>query len=229
MFNLESNGMNTETVTYRGRPNYYPQVAARYQKQTRATSLAIFTIAALLSVGSSWITEAADASVQRLPAIAAIQFAATSTLHDFSGSLPSQPFTLVLSNGTWSADADVLSGLMNTAHEKRDRKMHEMFATNSFPKMHGTVTTAPIPGAAGTDATLRLIIRDKTNDLTARVTGWTEDASAIKFHAVWELSLKDYALKPPSVLGVIKVGDRIQLEADVTASKTISAPSPSKP
>lgn len=56
-----------------------------------------------------------------------------------------------------------------------------------------------------------------------------QDASAIKFHAAWELSLKDYALKPPSVLGVIKVGDRIQLEADVTASKTISAPSAPKP
>jgi polyisoprenoid-binding protein YceI len=196
---------------------------------TRTHTLATLFVAALINVGSSLVADAADSSVQRLPATATIQFAGTSTLHDFGGSLPSQPFTLVLSKGTWSADANVLSGLMNTAHEKRDRKMHEMFATNSFPKMHGAVTTASIPGAAGTNATLRLIIRDKTNDLTARISGWTEDASAIKFHATWELSLKDYALKPPSVLGVIKVGDRIQLEADVTASKTISAPAPSAP
>jgi hypothetical protein len=172
---------------------------------------------------------AADATIQSLPATAAIRFDAASTLHDFGGSLPSRPFTLVLSNGTWSADADVLSALMNTAHEKRDRKMHEMFATNSFPKMHGTVIAAPIPGAAGTNATLQLIIRDKTNALTARISGWTEDARAIQFHATWELSLKDYALKPPSVLGVIRVGDRIRLEADVTASKTVSAPSVPNP
>lgn len=174
---------------------------------------------------------AADASVRQLPANATIKFASTSTLHDFGGSLPSQPFTLIISNGTWSASADVLSGLMNTAHEKRDRKMHEMFATNSFPKMHGKVNAAPIPGATGTNAALRLTIRDKTNDLVVRITGWTENAGAIKFHATWELSLKDYALKPPSVLGVIKVGDRIQLEADVIAAKTISAPvaPPSKP
>ena len=172
---------------------------------------------------------AADAFVQRLPATATIQFAGTSTLHDFGGSLPSQPFTLVLSNGTWSAEADVLSGLMNTAHEKRDRKMHEMFATNAFPKMYGTVTAAPVPGAAGTNATLRLKIRDKSHDLAARFTGWTEDARQITFHGTWELSLKDYALKPPSVLGVIRVGDRIKLEADVTASKAMSAPAPSAP
>lgn len=202
-------------------------------KQSRhlANPLATFAFSALLLTGSCHNSRGADASVQRLPANAAIKFAGTSTLHDFGGSLPSQPFTLVLSNGTWAADANVLSGLMNTAHEKRDRKMHEMFATNSFPKMHGTVVAAPTPGAVGTNATLRLTIRDKTNDLAVRITDWTENASAIKFHATWELSLKDYALKPPSVLGVIKVGDRIQLEADVTASKTNSATaaSPSKP
>lgn len=182
---------------------------------------------AILALAHLSLAAADDSPVQRLPATAEIRFAGTSTLHDFGGSLPSRPFTLVLSNGTWSADADVLSGLMNTAHEKRDRKMHEMFATNSFPKMRGTVTAAPIPATAGTNTTLRLIIRDKTNDLTARITGWTEDASTIKFHATWELSLKNYTLKPPSVLGIIRVGDRIQLEADVTASKTISAPAPS--
>jgi polyisoprenoid-binding protein YceI len=200
-------------------------------KQSRhlANPLATIVFSALLLSGSCLNSRGADASVHRLPATAAIKFAGTSTLHDFGGALPSQPFTLVLSNGTWSADADVLSGLMNTAHEKRDRKMHEMFATNSFPKMHGAVTAALIPGAAGTNATLQLIIRDKTNALTARITGWTEDVSAIKFHATWELSLKDYALKPPSVLGVIKVGDRIQLEADVTASKILSAPSVPNP
>ena len=187
------------------------------------------TGASLILLALAFRLGAADAAVQQLPATAAIRFAATSTLHDFGGSLPSQPFTLVLSNGTWSASADVLSGLMNTAHEKRDRKMHEMFATNSFPKMHGAVIAAPLPGVAGTNATLQLIIRDKTNALTARITGWTEDARAIQFRATWELSLKNYALKPPSVLGVIKVGDRIQLEADVTASKILSAPSVTNP
>jgi hypothetical protein len=184
---------------------------------------------ALLLASFPWSAAAADVSVQRLPATATIQFAGTSTLHDFGGSLPSQPFTLVLSNGTWSADADVLSGLMNTAHEKRDRKMHEMFATNAFPKMHGAVTAAPVPGAAGTNAPLRLKIRDKSHDVAARITDWTEDARQITFHAAWELSLKDYALKPPSVLGVIRVGDRIKLEAGVTASKAMPAPAPSAP
>jgi hypothetical protein len=187
---------------------------------------ALLIVAALGNIGSPSIADAADASVQRLPATATIRFAGTSTLHDFAGTLPSQPFTLVLSNGTWSADADVLAGLMNTANEKRDRKMHQMLATNSFPKLHGAVTAAPVPGIAGTNATLRLKIRDKSRDHSVLITGWSEDAREIKFHAAWELSLDDYALKPPSVLGVIRVGDRINLEAGVTAFKTVTTPTP---
>ncbi len=44
-----------------------------------------------------------------------------------------------------------------------------------------------------------------------------ETVDEIKFRAEWEVSLKEYRLKPPSVLGVIRVGDKARLEAEVTA------------
>ena len=161
---------------------------------------------------------------QVLSGEAQIQFAGTSTLHDFSGQLPAQPFSLLLSNGTWSASADVLAGQMTTANPKRDRNMHRMFATNDFPKIHGTVVAAPIPGGSTTNLniTLTLKIRNTSKDLPATISGWTETADAVKFHAEWELSLKNYDLKPPSVIGVIRVGDRVQLQADVTAHKKVA-------
>ena len=170
---------------------------------------------------------AADA-VQRMPAKAVIRFAGTSTLHDFGGQLPAQPFSLILSNGTWSASADVLAGLMGTDNEKRDRKMHEMLRTNEHPRLQGTVSSAPIPGPGSTvtnNATLTLKIRGTPQSLNVRVGKWQETADAIRFHAEWELSLKQYGLKPPSVAGVIRVGDTIRLEADVTATK----PTPASP
>ncbi len=167
---------------------------------------------------------AADAPPRRLPATAVLRFAATSTLHDFGGALAARPFTLVLAGNTWSASADALAGQMDTANEKRDRKMHQMFATNAFPLLRGGVQQAPVPGPAGTNVTLELVIRDRTNRHPVQITGWTEDAREIRFHASWFVSLDQYSLKPPSVLGVIRVGDRVQLEADVTATKPVIHP-----
>lgn len=48
--------------------------------------------------------------VRNLPAEAVVRFAGTSTLHDFGGKLPAQPSSLILSNDTWFATAEVLSG-----------------------------------------------------------------------------------------------------------------------
>lgn len=168
-------------------------------------------------------------STQFLPAQALIHFAGTSTLHDFGGQLPAQPFSLILSNGVWFASAEVLSGRMATANEKRDRKMHQMLGTNAFPEIRGVVAGAPLPGPAGTNVTLKLIIRDQTNAVPVRISAWAETSHEIKFHADWEVSLEDFGLKPPSVLGVIRVGDRVKLEADVTANKPASASTPPTP
>ena len=168
-------------------------------------------------------------TTQSLPAQAVVRFFGTSTLHDFGGQLPAQPFSLILSNGVWFASAEVLSGRMATANEKRDRKMHQMLGTNAFPEIRGVVAGAPLPGPAGTNVTLKLIIRDQTNAVPVRISAWAETSHEIKFHADWEVSLEDFGLKPPSVLGVIRVGDRVKLEADVTANKPASASTPPTP
>jgi len=162
----------------------------------------------------------------QLPAEAVIRFAGTSTLHGFGGELPAQSFLLILSNGTWTASADVQTGQMLTDNAKRDRRMHEMMRTNDFPRMRGAVLAAPIPGPAGTNFTLTLQIQGTTNNLAGRISDWQETAESIQFRAKWELSLKQYGIKPPSVAGIMRVGDTVRLEADVKATKTQSTSSP---
>jgi hypothetical protein len=172
------------------------------------------------------------AGVVSFPALAEIRFDATSTLHDFGGSLPAQPFLLVLSNGTWSADADVLARLMATGHEKRDRNMYRMLNTNAHPRLHGRVVAAPIPAPGRmTNVTLNLKIAGRAHDLPARVSEWHQSSNEVRFRTEWEVSLNDFALKPPSVLGVIRVGDRVRIQAYVTASRTNHPPAlpPPKP
>lgn len=177
-----------------------------------ALCLAFLTVAAA-SGGEN------PAPTRRLPANAAIRFQGTSTLHDFTGTVPAQPFVLTLTSNTWSAQGGVVIGQMNTASEGRDRNMCKMFGTNDHPTLRGEVKPSPLP-PAGTNVTLLFQVRNKTNALPVQISNWTEDAEAVRFHAGWDVSLKQYGLKPPSVMGVIRVGDLVHVEADVTASKT---------
>src|SRR4030095_107004 len=176
---------------------------------------------AAMALGRASAGDAGGDSVQRYPATAVIRFAGTSTLHDFGGELPAQPFVLILSNGTWSASAGVLSAQMATASEGRDRNMHRMLATNDYPEIHGTVVNAPIPDGKthGTNAILQLKIREQIRALPVAIQYWQETRENIRFHAVWQVSLKQYGLKAPSVAGIVRVGDRVKIDADVVAMR----------
>ena len=99
-----------------------------------------------------------------------------------------------------------------------------MLGTNDYPRIHGAVAAAPIAGSGGTNVTLNLKIRERAQDLPVRIMNWTESFEEIRFRAAWELSLKQYGLKPPSVAGIIRVGDTVKLEADVVATKPVLPP-----
>lgn len=157
---------------------------------------------------------------EQWPAEAVIRFSATSTLHDFGGAVAAQSFLLTTVSNRWVAEADVLSGSMDTANDKRDAKMYEMFNTNDYPRLHGKVVIAASPSDAPTNAVLSLKIRDEEHDLPVRITHWEQTATNLHFHAEWRVSLKQYKLKPPSVMGVIRVGDTVTLDAEVTATRT---------
>jgi hypothetical protein len=184
----------------------------------------------LLAVLLPYVGLAEPSGPSHWPAEAIIHFDATSTLHDFGGIVHAQPFVLQVSSNHWSAEGDVLAGLMNTASAKRDQNMHEMFKTNDYPRIHGKVEQAAVPASGTTNATLSLKIRDQLHDLPVVVSAWSETDSNVTFRAEWDVSLKQFQLKPPSVLGVIRVGDVVHLSADVTARKTAaltnSAPAP---
>jgi hypothetical protein len=160
---------------------------------------------------------------RQLSAVARIRFQATSTLHDFEGTVMSQPFILVLSSNSWSAEAAVLGSEMTTAHDGRDKNMKKMLETSQHPRLEGLVRDVAIPTAAATHARFTLRIRDRSIELPVTISDWSETAEEVRFQATWKLSLKQYKLKPPSVLGVVRVGDAVQLEAQVTARKPAPA------
>jgi len=163
-------------------------------------------------------TDWAQSSVpERWPAEAVVRFAGTSTLHDFGGELAAQPFFLTIVSNRWVAEADVLSGSMATANDGRDKRMHEMFNTNDYPRIHGKATFSSL---TPTNAMLSLKIRDQQHDLPVRISNWGQTETNLHFHAEWQVSLKQFKLKPPSVVGIIRVGDTVKLDADVLVNKT---------
>jgi hypothetical protein len=125
-----------------------------------------------------------------------LRFVGISTLHDFSGTVRCRPFSagLVKSARPFSAglvksadggagipavEVDVLVDEMDTGNETRDGQMREMFQSDGFPRIHGTVREINVDGIrreigeegggkAFFDLTLR--VRDVERTIQAAVT-----------------------------------------------------------
>ena len=157
----------------------------------------------------------------------AIRFKGISTLHDFYGTGHCRPFQLTLAPGP--NGKEVLSGVrisvpvgeMDTKNEERDVKMREMFQADKFPFFQATleevdpdkVRTEIKRNADGKGTVgIKLKIRDVERPVRAVVKNLRETAERITFDAEFPVSLKEYGLKPPSVLfGMISVRDDITL------------------
>jgi hypothetical protein len=190
------------------------------QKQTvtclakRATLQATAITAALLAL---YLPMAKAEPAKEYNAQADIEFLGTSTLHDFSGKVAAEPFKLQVGTDTWSALAKVRPGAMSTNHKSRDRKMRKMFDASRHSLMTGTVYKAAKPKNGNGTAKLHLRICETEMEIPVAITRWSESADEIRFHATTRVSLKKIGLKPPSVLGLIRVGDIVTLKISVMA------------
>ena len=183
----------------------------------------IFIISLLVATGASAAELAGDCN---------IRFFSSSTLHDFDGRAACEPFS-------WPVQEDAGSGrvlirdaviripvaAMETANDKRDEKMFEMFSVETFPLIEGRfgdldpsrlLTTLRAEDAATARLPFELRIRDLSRPVEASVKDLRETPGRISFVALFPVSLADFQLKPPSVLGLIRVADEVRVEVEVT-------------
>jgi len=146
-----------------------------------------------------------------------IEFLGTSTLHDFAGKVAAEPFELRVGTDTWSALAKVKPGAMSTDSKGTDKNMHKMFDITQHQLMSGKAEKVAKPKNSSGAAKLLLRIRRTELEIPVAITQWSESADAINFHATAKVSLKKFEFKPPSVLGIIRVGDTVTLKISVTA------------
>ena len=157
-----------------------------------------------------------------------VRFQGTSTLHDFPGKGVCSPFNAPMVHDAAgrailpSVEVEVPVAEMRTENDSRDGKMREMFQADRFPRIHASVRGVDVvrlreemgkdpEGKAPLDLLLR--IRDVERRVRATAGNLKETGERVTFALEFPVSLKEFGLKPPSVLGIIRVGDKGSVKA----------------
>ncbi|MEW6721583.1 MAG: YceI family protein, partial [Thermodesulfobacteriota bacterium] len=157
-----------------------------------------------------------------------VRFLGTSTLHDFNGTGKCLPFAATLERAPGGGSVlplvklDVPVGGMDTENDSRDREMRKMFRDEQHPFIHASARDVDIDavrrrmkedaaGKAPLDVFLE--IRGMERKIAASAGGLKEEGNRVSFDVEFPVSLKQFGLKAPSVLGLIRVGDRVLVKA----------------
>jgi YceI-like domain len=160
-----------------------------------------------------------------------VGFLVTSTLHDVPGSARCLPFAAVLARDAAgrqvipSVEVEVPVAGMDTRNKSRDGQMREMFRSERFPRIHAAAHDVDVErlrvetgkgreGIASIDLLLR--IRDVERKVRATASNLKESGDRVTFDLEFPVSLGEFDLKAPSVLGIIRVGDKVSVKATFT-------------
>ena len=160
-----------------------------------------------------------------------VAFLVTSTLHDVPGSARCLPFAAVLARDAAgrqvipSVEVEVPVAGMDTRNKSRDGQMREMFRSERFPRIHAAAHDVDVErlrvetgkgreGIASIDLLLR--IRDVERKVRATASNLKESGERVTFDLEFPVSLGEFDLKAPSVLGIIRVGDKVPVKATFT-------------
>ncbi len=160
-----------------------------------------------------------------------VAFLITSTLHDVPGSARCLPFAAVLARDAAgrqvipSVEVEVPVAGMDTRNRSRDVQMREMFLSERFPRIHAAAHDVDVErlraetgkgreGIGTIDLLLR--IRDRERMVRATASNLKESSDRVTFDLEFPVSLGEFDLKAPSVLGIIRVGDKVSVKANVT-------------
>jgi polyisoprenoid-binding protein YceI len=157
-----------------------------------------------------------------------VRFVAVSTLHDVEGRGACERFEIESEpGGTYRARVSVAVARLDTGLGARDARMREMFDAERYPQIEarfeaidlGALRSGAPREASGETLTFTLRVRDREVRVVPSLSDFREapDRSA-RFSARFALSLAELGLEAPSVLGVVRVEDRVEIEVDAALS-----------
>ena len=162
-----------------------------------------------------------------------VRFLASATLHDFSGTARCRPYSADLARD--GAGKTVLPSVevefpvvdMRTGNDSRDVKMREMFQADRHPSIRAAARDVDAESLrerlrkerdGKVPLTVFLSIRGVEREIRATVGNWKEKGDRFSFDVEFPVSLREFGLDPPSVLGIVRVADRVDVKGsfDVT-------------
>jgi len=169
---------------------------------------------------------AVNAGATTLHGDCSIRFFGQSTLHDFEGQGACQPFSVQTEETraghevVQSPVVNVLVSEMNTDNPSRDQKMWAMFDQEHFPEIKGRfVELDPefaleqLAASENSEPTLALDlqIRGITQRIMVKIREVKISPERIGIIIEFPVSLASFDLKPPSVMGIIRVADEVRV------------------
>jgi polyisoprenoid-binding protein YceI len=160
-----------------------------------------------------------------------VSFSGKSTLHDFDGTVEAEPFTVLISNfdtptkARASSTVLVKAAKMDTGNKKRDVEMRKSLDVDNYPEIRVSVkdlapeaTNPRLDGEVPQPTVIPFVLslKGKTHRMTARVTGWAYAKDNISCTVTFPVSLAAAGIKPPSVLGLVKVKDEVLVTAKLS-------------
>lgn len=170
--------------------------------------------AALVVLGLIAPAVAGEPAVQ---GAATVRFAASSTLHGFSGTAPPLAFVLEASpTGSWGAVVELPVSGLTTDNSWRDTNMRAMLEADAHPSIRATFTEIS-PDSVRTSGRLpfRLSIAGTEREISADVAAWQQTAEKIEFDAAFIVSLSAFGLEAPGTL-FMRVNDSVKVDTHVT-------------
>ena len=138
------------------------------------------------------------------------EFAVKATMDSFVGKAASEPIAL-------AADATELPvtfqiAKLDTGKKKRDVEMQHMFHMEQHPELTGVAKLDDLSKLekAG-EVPVTMTIAGVTQELTAQITDVQRADGQWSFTAQFDISLKSFGLKPPSIMKIINVGDVVKV------------------
>ncbi|MBL8013690.1 MAG: YceI family protein [Candidatus Omnitrophica bacterium] len=148
-----------------------------------------------------------------------ITFSVRSTLHPVHGTAKKMDGYLNEDGGNLQGRIEVPTDQLDTENIKRDQNMKKMLRMTEYPQIVFNVESV-VQADLNQKGQLNgeLVLGEKSHKMSF-VVDRKQDSKVIQLSGSFPVSLAAYELHPPSVLGVIRVSDRVNVQFDVVFVK----------
>jgi hypothetical protein len=184
-----------------------------------------------IPVACALLLAAEAASALEVAGRCSVRFFGSSTLHDFEGTAPCALLAIDAPDrsGRYAARAEVAIAEMKTGNDSRDKRMRQMFEAKRFPRIFATfasIDPAALRARQAGALTFQLAMHGVERAVTPTLESFSEvPNTSARFQASFALSLKDFGMEAPVVMGFLRVDDavRVVVTVDLTAKNDAAA------